>query len=198
MARCQATLLILLSSSNSAGLRYPCSLVPSFAGTVREQVNRVAVRVVDPRVALSPERVPRGQMAVVAGCDVAGIEAADGVDAVPNELKPARQGGLDVWLCVGLGRDSEAELPVEGQRPCHVGDYDADDTELWGGHRVLLSGGMLKGGRRVGSVVLTSGAGKTHRPRAYCPVSGGVVGLPPGAWCRPLLFPPSSSLLPRP
>src|SRR5207248_15867 len=78
-------------------------------------------------------------------CAVAGIEAADEVDAVPDELKPARQGSLDVWLCVGLGWDSEAELSVEGQRPCHVGDYDADDTELWGGHREPLSGGMLKG-----------------------------------------------------
>jgi hypothetical protein len=33
---------------------------------------------------------------------------------------------------------------------------------------------MLKGARRVGSVMLTSGAGKTHRPRACCPAAGGV------------------------
>src|SRR5262249_44042393 len=43
-----------------------------------------------------------------------------------------------------------------------------------GGHCVLPSGGMLKDARRVGSVMLTSGAGRTHRPRACCPVSAGV------------------------
>jgi hypothetical protein len=32
----------------------------------------------------------------------------------------------------------------------------------------------LNGARRAGSVMLTSGAGKTHRPRACRPVAGGV------------------------
>ena len=122
-----------------------------------EQVDPDAVRIVDHRVTLPPERVPRGQVSVVAGRGqlgvpvvdllrvrapegeadpgpagrwlVVGVERTDRLDRVEREAQAARQRDLHVRLGVGLGRYLQPDPAVEGERGRHVGDRDADHIE---------------------------------------------------------------------
>ncbi len=157
-----------------------------------EEVDRVAVRVVDDRVPLAPEGVERHQVARVAGprqllvdgVDAlggaaverqgdagagsrlpGGVERADSVDGVPGESQPARQGGLHVRLTVRGGGQVEAEPAVEGKRRGHVGHGQPDHVEA-GGDRCVHAPTLvpLPAGRAPLAALARPSAALPYRP----------------------------------
>lgn len=120
-----------------------------------EQVDAVAVRVAQRRVALPPERIPGFEVAIESGaghCRIGGvhfggisalegqrgsrragtrgsplgIERLDRRYGVEQETKPTGECHLDVWLRVRVGGNVEAERAIEGQGAGQVRRDQAD------------------------------------------------------------------------
>src|SRR6266480_944214 len=126
-------------------------------GQLREQVDDRPVGIVQLRIALAPESVPRLLVRRAARVEQLGIHAvnicrrlaleraADGVAAaralpvrvehlhhrlrVEHVAEPTRQLCLDVILALGALGKLEAELTVEGERARHVADDDPERLE---------------------------------------------------------------------
>src|SRR5690606_28454144 len=123
-----------------------------------EETDQVAVRILDDRVALAPERVPRRLVAAipgvgqprVGGIDVVGavaperqldsvaagflpaiVDAGEHLDGIPREAYPAEV-QIDVRLVLDPFRDREPQQSIEAERRRHVLHGDPDLVQFDG------------------------------------------------------------------
>ena len=55
-----------------------------------------------------------------------------GLGSIPaGQAEAAREGRFDVWLLIGVGRQLEAEVAVEGEGAGHILDDQADQVQAW-------------------------------------------------------------------
>ncbi len=141
----------------ATSVRLPvCRCSQSSGVELREQVDGITVRIEHGGIPLTPRRIEGSDVAAMPGGDdrrvpfvdfgrrrtqerqtharptrrrLPGGEGLDDVDRVQQEPETTGEVHLHVSLVVGIGRNRQAEQPVEVEAPPHVSHDDAQRVE---------------------------------------------------------------------